>query len=97
MTFMHKRPWCTLIERDVAEIERRLRLYRENCPKRICQDMGVHINTVTTINLGRHPVQARLAAAPSQVSTLCSVCDQIKELHPGTHEWTARREEVSHG
>lgn len=24
------------------------------------------------------------------VSTLCAVCDQIKELHPATHEWTAR-------
>jgi hypothetical protein len=50
-----------LLERDVAEIERRLRLYRENCPKRICEELGVHQNTVTAINLGRHPIQARLA------------------------------------
>jgi hypothetical protein len=49
-----------LLERDVLEIERRLRLYRENCPKRICEDLGVHINTVSKINLGLHPVQARL-------------------------------------
>jgi hypothetical protein len=55
-----RRRWRMLLERDVAEIERRLRLYRENCPKRICQDMGVHPNTVCAINLGRHPVQARL-------------------------------------
>jgi len=44
-----------LLERDVAEIERRLRLYRENAPKRIAQELGVHINTVCTVN--RHPVQ----------------------------------------
>jgi hypothetical protein len=50
-----------VLERDVAEIERRLRLYREKAPKRIAEEMGVHLNTVTTINLGRHPVQARLA------------------------------------
>jgi hypothetical protein len=55
-----RRPWRMLIERDVAEIERRLRLYRENCPKRICEDLGVHQNIVTKIHLGRHPVQARL-------------------------------------
>jgi hypothetical protein len=24
------------------------------------------------------------------VSTLCAVCDQIKELHPNTHPWTAK-------
>jgi len=30
------------------------------------------------------------AAHSASVSTLCAVCDQIKELHPGTHEWTAR-------
>jgi hypothetical protein len=49
-----------LLGRDMAEIERRLRLHRENAPKRIAQEMGVHLNTVCTINLGRHPVQARL-------------------------------------
>lgn len=24
------------------------------------------------------------------VSTLCAVCDQIKELHPDTHPWTPK-------
>ena len=24
------------------------------------------------------------------VSSLCAVCDQIKELHPATHHWTPR-------
>jgi len=24
------------------------------------------------------------------VSTLCAICDQIKELHPASHEWTAK-------
>lgn len=24
------------------------------------------------------------------VSTLCAICDQIKELHPSTHPWTAK-------
>lgn len=51
-----------LLERDVAEIERRLRLYRENCPKRIAQEMGVHPNTICAADLGRHPIQARLAS-----------------------------------
>jgi hypothetical protein len=49
-----------LLERDVAEIERRLKLYRENCPKRICEDLGIHQNTVTKVHLGRHPIHARL-------------------------------------
>ena len=33
---------------------------RENCPKQICAELQVHPNTVSTINLGRHPVQVRL-------------------------------------
>jgi hypothetical protein len=57
-----RRPWRMLLERDVAEIERRLRLYRENTPQRIAEEMGVHVNTVSTINLRRHPIQARLGA-----------------------------------
>jgi hypothetical protein len=64
-----RRPWRMLIERDVAEIERRLRLYRENTPKRIAEEMGVHINTVTAVNLKRHPIQARLAAERRPRST----------------------------
>ena len=56
-----RRPGGMLIERDVAEIERRLRQYRENAPKRIAEEMRVHQNTVTTINLKRHPIQLRLA------------------------------------
>jgi hypothetical protein len=28
--------------------------------------------------------------AETPVSTLCAVCDQIKELHPATHAWTAK-------
>ena len=58
---MNRRPWRMLIERDVAEIERRLELYRRNSPKRIAAEMGVHQNTVTIINLQRHPIQLRLA------------------------------------
>jgi hypothetical protein len=56
-----RRPWRMLIERDVAEIERRQRLYRDNAPKRIAEEMRLHLNTVCTINFGRHPIQARLA------------------------------------
>jgi hypothetical protein len=55
------RPWRTLLERDITEIERRLRLYRENAPKRIAADLGLHENTICKINLGKHPIQARLA------------------------------------
>jgi hypothetical protein len=55
-----RRPWRMLLERDVAEIERRLALQRRHCTKRICADLQVHPNTVTAIRLGRHPVQARL-------------------------------------
>lgn len=61
-----RRPWRMLLGRDVAENERRLTLYRENCPKRIAEDMGVHINTVCAVNLGRHPIQARLAIAEAR-------------------------------
>jgi hypothetical protein len=59
---MNRRPWRMLLERDVAEIQRRLRLYRANSPKRIAEELRVHPNTVTKINLTRHPIQARLAA-----------------------------------
>lgn len=31
-----------------------------------------------------------LAHPETPVSTLCAVCDQIKELHPNTHPWTPR-------
>jgi hypothetical protein len=61
MSETHRRPWRYLLERDIAEVERRLRLYRANTPKRIAEEMGLHINTICVINLGRHPVQARLA------------------------------------
>lgn len=57
-----KRPWRMLLERDIAEIERRLSLYQDNAPKRIAEDMGIHLNTVCTVNLRRHPIQARLGA-----------------------------------
>jgi hypothetical protein len=49
------------VSAEEVRAERRLSLYRENCPKRIAEDMGVHINTVSKVNLGLHPVQARIA------------------------------------
>ena len=61
-----RRPWCTLIERDIADVERRPRLYRAKTPKRIAEDMGRHPNTISTINLRRHPIQARLATAENR-------------------------------
>jgi hypothetical protein len=60
MSVTQGRPWRMLLERDVTEIERRLALDRQNAPKRIAVDMGLHPNTVCAINLGRHPLQARL-------------------------------------
>ena len=54
-----RRPWRMLLERGVAEIERRLRLYRSSAPKAIAADMGMHINAVSKVNLGQHPVQTR--------------------------------------
>ncbi|MGH3426799.1 MAG: hypothetical protein ACRD3Q_17590 [Terriglobales bacterium] len=54
-----RRPWRMLLERDVLEIERRLALHRDNAPKRIAAELRVHPNTISAINLGRHPVQAR--------------------------------------
>jgi hypothetical protein len=56
-----RRPWRYLLERDIAEVERRLRLYRANTRKRIAEEIRLHPNTIRTINLGRHPIQARLA------------------------------------
>ena len=44
---------------------RRLALYRANTPKAIAADMGLHANTVSAINLGQHPLQARREAARS--------------------------------
>jgi hypothetical protein len=61
-----RRPWRYMTERDATEIKRRLRLYRENAPKRIAEEMRVHLNTVTVVNLGRHPIQARLATEAAQ-------------------------------
>jgi hypothetical protein len=65
MSATQRRPWRMLIERDVAEIERRLRLYRDNAPKRIAEELRVHPNTVCAINLGRHVIQRRLAGRQS--------------------------------
>jgi hypothetical protein len=59
-----------LLEREVAEIERRLRLHRDNAPKRIAADLAVHENAVSKINLGRHPVQVRLGADAHGLSSL---------------------------
>lgn len=30
-------------------------------------------------------------------STLCAVCDQIKELHPNTHPWTPKGQHPTRG
>ena len=57
-----RRPFRTLLERDVAEVEPRLRLQRENAPRRIAADLRLHRNTASLINLGRHPVQPRLSS-----------------------------------
>lgn len=35
-------------------------------------------------------VRAALPQTETPVSTLCAICDQIKELHPNTHPWTAK-------
>jgi hypothetical protein len=75
-----RRPWRMLLERDVAEIERRLRLYRDNCPKRIAEDMGVHINTVSKVNLGLHPVQA---LSPRESNTIGAAKSQLAAPAPG--------------
>jgi hypothetical protein len=34
--------------------------------------------------------ESLLTTLETPVSTLCAVCDQIKELHPNTHPWTAK-------
>jgi hypothetical protein len=46
------RPWRMLLERDMADVERRLRLHRD---------------TVRRINLGRNPVQPRLSSVVRRV------------------------------
>jgi hypothetical protein len=67
-----RRPWRMLLERDIAEIERRLELYRSNAPKRIAEDMRVHLNTVCTVNLGRHPIQVRLGVRLAEAAEQAS-------------------------
>jgi hypothetical protein len=34
--------------------------------------------------------RVRGGSTETPVSTLCAICDQIKELHPATHPWTAK-------
>jgi hypothetical protein len=52
-----------LLERDVAQVERRLRPHRENAPKRrIC------IATSSRIGLGRPPVQLRLVSLVRRIA-----------------------------
>ena len=62
---MGRPPGAPLLEADVREIERRLRLHRENSPKRIAAEMRVHANTVSAVNLGRHRIQQRTRAGGS--------------------------------
>jgi hypothetical protein len=69
-----RRPFRMLLERDVAEVERRLRLHRENAPKRIAAELGLHENTISRINLGRHPVQIRLGTAAGRPSLTVADC-----------------------
>jgi len=35
-------------------------------------------------------IEENCSALETPVSTLCAICDQIKELHPSTHQWTAK-------
>jgi hypothetical protein len=44
---------------------------------------------------GGHKVSCSRLLMP--VSTLCAVCDQIKELHPNTHPWTAKAQSETKG
>ncbi len=55
-------PGAPLLEADVFEIMRRLALHKAHAPKRIAAELRVHLNTISAINLGRHPVQARIRA-----------------------------------
>ena len=41
-------------------------------------------------------LKGRAALAPAH-SPLCAVCDQIKELHPNTHPWTAKDDAAKGG
>lgn len=53
----------------------------QSCP--ICSAIGGHL-----VSCERWELMGSTAETP--VSTLCAICDQIKELHPATHEWTAK-------
>jgi hypothetical protein len=43
---------------------------------RIAQDLGVHVNTVTTINLGRHAVQLRLRREYQRMVTALEIASR---------------------
>ena len=52
----------------------------QTCSRQPCLRWAGHLSTP----------KARAALSPAQ-SALCAICDQIKELHPNTHPWTARK------
>jgi hypothetical protein len=58
--FVARPTGAPLLEHEVREIERRLRLHRDHAPKKIAADLGVHPNTISCIALGRHRIQQRL-------------------------------------
>ena len=62
------------LEAALRDIENRCRWHGNHTPERIREIANKAIGS----------------ELETPVSTLCAVCDQIKELHPSTHPWTAK-------
>lgn len=54
-------------------------------------EASVHDAVLACLGLEVHPNGTGYGyVAETPASTLCAICDQIKELHPSTHEWTPK-------
>jgi len=102
MESAHEKTRIRQLEDSAAHWEHKYanaRQYNRNLEER-CQQLeaaleaaaGLRESDLDGADLYVHRWRQLLAGvtAETPVSTLCAVCDQIKELHPATHAWTAK-------
>lgn len=79
---------CTELAAELAQAQARVSELAAQRPATLRQALEALLYACDSPQLIK---MARAALAPAEaVSTLCAVCDQIKELHPNTHPWTAK-------
>lgn len=77
MTFEEASRWIASQEQRLAQFEAAL------------DDIASRTD-YTRDDCGKRAADALGAAPEPPVSTLCAICDQIKELHPSSHPWTPK-------